>query len=166
MAVELVVQLPADDLRFALVVLSEGGADAVGQAEVLRRRVVEVAAAAVGHGRAVEVPAEDFGVLVGNPRRGAVGRRAEDHLELVLAAQGNGAVEEVKLIAAFFGLEIAPGAFADADVVKTGRGDATQVIIVAGGIPVLGVVAHAEAETVEVHGCSLFESALPMGWGT
>jgi hypothetical protein len=101
--------------------------------------------AALGH-------IEYLRIFVHQPRRRRRGRRADDHLQLVLLRQRDRAIKQLEAEAAFLRLKDRPGELSDADHRETQLAHASEVVGPQLGGPVLGVVTHAQLEAIKVEG--------------
>ncbi len=146
LVVELVVDLPADDVGAVCVVLAELLDDAPRQPPVDLAVVAVVAPRLVVRRLARREDVQRLRVLRRQPLRRRRGRRAEDDLDPVLSEQDHRAVEEREIELALAGLHQRPGELADAHDVDAGRLHRRCVLLPEALGTELGVVVDAEEE--------------------
>ena len=144
LAVELIVDLPAHDSAVLAVVPRQLLDDPGRETAVYRRIVVILPPGAVPEKRAVPEGVEHLGVLFRQPGRGRRCRGTEDDLHLLLLAEIEEFVEEVKVKVALARLEDCPGKFRHAHGGDPSLLHAAQILAPQGFRPVLGVIAHAQ----------------------
>ncbi len=142
-AMELVVRLPADDVRVAREMLRQDAGDAAAVGAENRAEVRGVLPRAVLHGAAVGIDAQHLGVLHGEPARRRGGGRAKNGANAGRAETGDGLVEKREIEAAFLGLEHVPDEFAEADDIPAGGAQERRVGGADSGVPVFRVVGGA-----------------------
>ena len=148
MAVELVVDLPADDVGIVLEVLGHLLDDALGKAAVDGRVVAVLAAGLVVDGAAIRIDRQHLGISAGQPLGRSGGGRAQDGLDAVARQDGDGAVEQAEVEGALLGLHQVPGEFAHAHDVDAGILHQARIPVPVAFGPLLGVVGDAEQEVV------------------
>ena len=153
LAVDLIVQLPADDALARAVVLAQLVRDARGQLAIDRRIVVVVAPCAVAQLRAVDGTVEHLGILVRQPGWRGRCRRAEDDLHAHLFAQIQEAVEELIGEHALGRFSLAPGKLGNTDDLNAGPKHALKVFFPHFLRPVLRVIAGTQRDPLSVQQC-------------
>ena len=95
--VELIVRLPADDVRIAAIMLGHRFSDALRMFAEHPARKVGVLARAMAHGAAIGIDAQHFGITRRQPTRRRRRRRTHDGLDAGLAQHIDGPVEQIEI---------------------------------------------------------------------
>ena len=148
--VQLVVRLPADDMRIVLVVLRHCGRDAAAMLAQYGACCVAVLPRPMTSAATVSIHAKHFGIVQRQPARRGRGRRAEDRLDAGLSEHLDRAVEEVEVELAFKGLPDMPGELAHAHGIEAGFLHAFGVALPITFVDMLRIVGNAEQKVVEI----------------
>ena len=146
LAVQLVINLPADDSRMLCVMLAEFFYNPAGQLPVLRGIVIIVPPHAMAVEHAVHPGIQDLRIFLSQPRRRGGGWRSKDHLHPGRMGCIEEIIKEIIGKCTLCRLHLVPGEFPHTDRLNAGFQHPPKIIFPQLPVPMLRVITGAEVQ--------------------